>query len=56
MAAGPGSGELADAAGVDRGAYRRAEAGDPGGLTYLDLLALAEALGVPPTALLADPD
>jgi transcriptional regulator with XRE-family HTH domain len=48
--------ELADAAGIHRAAYRDVEAGraDPGTLTYLDLLGLAEALGVPPAALLID--
>jgi transcriptional regulator with XRE-family HTH domain len=46
---------LAGAAGVDPEAYRQAEGGDPGPLTYLDLLALADALTVPLAALLADP-
>jgi transcriptional regulator with XRE-family HTH domain len=48
--------ELADAAGIDRAAYGDVEAGrtDPGTLTYLDLLGLAEVLGVPPAALLTD--
>jgi transcriptional regulator with XRE-family HTH domain len=54
-AAGKGAGELADAAGLDRAYYREVEAG--GGvsrLTYLDLLAIADALSVPPAAVLAD--
>ena len=44
--------ELATAAGLDPVAYRRVEAGDAGTLTYLDLLALADALAVPPACLL----
>lgn len=54
-AAGLDPTELADAAGVDPVAYRQAEAGDPVTLTYLDLLALADALAVPPACVLADP-
>lgn len=48
--------ELADAAGIHRTTYREIEAGRaaPGTLTYLDLLALAEALDVPPAAVLTD--
>jgi transcriptional regulator with XRE-family HTH domain len=48
--------ELADAAGIHRTTYREVEAGRaaPGTLTYLDLLALAEALDVPPAAILTD--
>ena len=54
-AAGLDPAGLAGAAGVDPEAYRRAEGGDPGPLTYLDLLALADALTLAPSALLADP-
>ena len=36
--------ELAAAAGLDPATYRQAEAGDPAMLTYLDLVALADAL------------
>ncbi len=52
----PGSSptELAAAAGLDPATYRRAEAGDPATLTYLDLVALADALAVPADSLLAD--
>jgi hypothetical protein len=46
--------ELATAAGLDPGHYRQVENGDLTGLTYLDLLALADALGVPPARVLAD--
>ena len=52
--AGLGSTELAAAAGLDPATYRRAEAGDPATLTYLDLVALADALAVPADSLLAD--
>ncbi|HEY6747338.1 MAG TPA: helix-turn-helix transcriptional regulator [Mycobacteriales bacterium] len=57
-AAGLGAGEVADAAGIDRAFYRQVETGafPTEGLTYLDVLGLADALGVPPTAVLADPD
>jgi hypothetical protein len=55
-AAGLGAGEVADAAGLDRAYYREVETGDyePAGLTYLTVLRLADALGVPPAAVLAD--
>jgi transcriptional regulator with XRE-family HTH domain len=55
-AAGQGVEGLADAAGLSRTFYREIESGraDPGTLTYLDLLRLAEALDVPAAALLAD--
>ena len=55
-AAGKGPGEVADEAGVDRAYYREVEAGDGdlAGLTYLTVLALADALDVPPSAVLAD--
>jgi transcriptional regulator with XRE-family HTH domain len=53
-AAGLDPAELAHAARVDPAAYQRAEAGDPDVLTYLDLLALADALAVRPAAVLAD--
>ncbi len=53
-AAGLEPAELAGAAGVEPDAYRRAEAGDPAALTYLDLLALADALSVRPVTVLAD--
>jgi transcriptional regulator with XRE-family HTH domain len=46
--------ELAVAAGLDPVMYRLAEAGDPDTLTYLDLVALADALAVPPASLLGD--
>jgi transcriptional regulator with XRE-family HTH domain len=48
--------ELADAAGIRRTTYREVEAGRAASdtLTYLDLLALAEALDVPPAAILTD--
>ena len=48
--------ELADAAGLDPVRYRRLEAGrgDLAALTYLDLLALADALAVPASAVLRD--
>jgi transcriptional regulator with XRE-family HTH domain len=44
--------ELAAAAGLDPATYRRVEAGDPATLTYLDLVALADALAVRPACLL----
>lgn len=50
---GLGVDELAVAAGLPAGFCRDAEAGRAP-LTYLDLLDLAGALGVPPAALLAD--
>ena len=55
-AAGLGVGELADAAGLDPSYYREVETGggDLSGLTYLDLLRLADALDVPPARVLAD--
>lgn len=55
-ATGQGVDELADAAGLSRTFYRNVEAGraDPGTLTYLDLRRLADALEVPPAAILAD--
>jgi transcriptional regulator with XRE-family HTH domain len=55
-AAGLGAGELAGAAGLDPQFYRDVEAGDGDltGLTYLGILALADALAVPPAAVLAD--
>ena len=55
-ATGQGVDELADAAGLSRTLYRAVEGGrtDPGTLTYLDLLHLADALEVPPAAILAD--
>lgn len=55
-AAGLGAGELADAAGLDRDYYRSVETGDfePAGLTYVAVLRLADALGVPPADILAD--
>jgi hypothetical protein len=55
-AAGLGAGELADAAGLDPSYYREVEAGggDLSGLTYLALMRLADALDVPPAAVLAD--
>lgn len=55
-AAGQGVDELADAAGLSRTFYRNIESGraDPGTLTYLDLLRLADVLEVPPAAILAD--
>lgn len=52
--AGLGVLELAAEAGLDPGRYRDAESGDPGGLTYLDVLALADALRVPVSVVLAD--
>jgi transcriptional regulator with XRE-family HTH domain len=55
-AAGLDPAELAEAAGLDPVSYRRAEDGDPATLTYLDLLALADVLAVPPASLLADPE
>jgi transcriptional regulator with XRE-family HTH domain len=57
-AAGLGAGEVADAAGLDREFYREVEAGSfaPDGLTYLAVLRLADVLGVPPAAVLADAD
>ena len=57
-AAGLGAGEVADAAGLDRAFYGEVETGAfaRNGLTYLDVLRLAEVLDVPPAALLADPD
>jgi DNA-binding XRE family transcriptional regulator len=55
-AAGLDADEVADAAGLDRASYRSVEAGDVGRLTYLDLLAIADALAVPPAAVLSDPD
>jgi transcriptional regulator with XRE-family HTH domain len=55
-AAGLEATELADAAGLDRASYRSMEAGDAARLTYLDLLAIADALAVPAAAVLADPD
>lgn len=56
-AAGLAIRDLADATGLDPAYYRDIEAGraDLGALTYLDLLRIAEALGVPPAAVLADP-
>ena len=56
IAAGLEAAELAAAAGLDHASYRLVETGDPSALTYLDVLALAEALSVPPAAVLADPD
>jgi len=55
-ASGQGVEGLADAAGLSRTFYRDVESGraDPGTLTYLDLLRLADALDVPPAAILAD--
>ena len=55
-AAGLGAGEVADAAGLDRAYYGEVETGafEPDGLTYLAVLRLADALGVPPAAVLAD--
>jgi transcriptional regulator with XRE-family HTH domain len=55
-AAEQGVDELADAAGLPRTFYRDLESGraDPGSLTYLDLLRLADAFEVPPAAILAD--
>lgn len=55
-ASGQGVEGLADAAGLSRAFYRDVESGraDPGRLTYLDLLGLADALEVPPAAILAD--
>lgn len=55
-AAGLGAGELADAAGLDPGLYREIEAGcgDLAGLTYLDLLRMADALHVAPAHVLGD--
>jgi transcriptional regulator with XRE-family HTH domain len=55
-AAGLEAAELADAAGLDPASYRQVEAGDPASLTYLDLLALADALAVPAAAFLTDSD
>ena len=55
-AAGLDAVALAAAARLDPVAYLRAEAGDPAALTYLDLLALADALAVPPERMLADPE
>ena len=54
--AGLGAGEVADAAGLDRAFYAEVETGDfaADGLTYLDVLRLAEVLDVPPAAVLAD--
>jgi transcriptional regulator with XRE-family HTH domain len=49
-----GADELAAAAGLPAGRYQDAEAGRAGTLTYLDLLALADALEVPPVAVLTD--
>lgn len=58
LTAGMGVDELADAAGLPRAHYRDIEAGragvGAGGLTYLDLFDLAEALDVPPAAILTD--
>jgi transcriptional regulator with XRE-family HTH domain len=51
--AGLGADELATAAGLPAGFCRDVEAGRAR-LTYLDLLDLAGALGVPPAALLVD--
>jgi len=53
-AADLGADELADAAGIAPDRYRAVEVGRAGTLTYLDVLALADALDVPPAALLAD--
>jgi transcriptional regulator with XRE-family HTH domain len=53
-AADLGPDELAAAAGISSGCYRAVEAGRADTLTYLDVLALADALDVPPAALLAD--
>jgi len=55
-AAGLAAGEVADAAGLDRAYYREIETGTfpLDGLTYLTLLRLADALGVPAAAVLAD--
>lgn len=55
-AAGLAAGEVADAAGLDRAYYGEIETGTfhPDGLTYLTVLRLADALGVPPAAVLAD--
>lgn len=55
-AAGLSAAEVAAAAGLDPGYYREVETGDfePAGLTYLALLRLADALGVPAAAVLAD--
>jgi hypothetical protein len=52
ISAGLDATDLAVAAGLDPAAYRQAEAGDPAGLTYLDIVALADALAVPPASLL----
>jgi transcriptional regulator with XRE-family HTH domain len=46
--------EPAAATGLDPVTYRQAEAGDPATLTYLGLVALADALAVPPARLLTD--
>jgi transcriptional regulator with XRE-family HTH domain len=54
MAAGLAPGDVAVAAGLDPARYARIEAGDVSGLTYLDLLRLAEVLRVHPAAVLAD--
>jgi transcriptional regulator with XRE-family HTH domain len=55
-AAGLAPAELADAAGLDPAYYRDVEAGsgDLARLTYLDLLALADALQVPAAAVIRD--
>lgn len=55
-AAGLGAGEVAAAAGLDPAYYREVEAGhgDLAGVTYLHLLRLADALGVPPARVLGD--
>jgi transcriptional regulator with XRE-family HTH domain len=55
-AAGLGAGEVADAAGLDRVFYGEVETGAfaPDGLTYLDVLRLADILGVPPAHILTD--
>ncbi len=55
-AVGLEAGEVADAAGLGRAYYRELETGDfdLAGLTYLTVLRLADALRVPPAAVLAD--
>jgi transcriptional regulator with XRE-family HTH domain len=57
-AAGLGAGEVADAAGLDPGFYAEVETGAvaAAGLTYLDVLRLADILDVSPAAVLSDPD
>jgi transcriptional regulator with XRE-family HTH domain len=54
--AGLAAGDVADAAGLDPAYYRAVETGDfdLSGLTYLTVLRLADALRVPPAAVLAD--